>query len=120
MYIPKAFRIEDPQHIEAFLKDNPFAVLITADDGHIHATHLPILRFKNKRLYGHMAKANPQADIEENALSRPDSQVRMHTSIYPILTFRPGTTAPFIAGAASSLLKNPQKSGLYSKRWSNY
>lgn len=67
MYIPKAFRIEDPQHIEAFLKDNPFAVLITTDDGHIHATHLPILRFKDGKLYGHIAKANPQADIEENA-----------------------------------------------------
>ena len=67
MYIPKAFRIEDPQYIETFLKDNPFAVLITADDGHIHATHLPILRFKDGKLYGHIAKANPQADIEENA-----------------------------------------------------
>jgi len=67
MYIPKAFRMEDPHQREAFLKDNPFAVLITADDGHIHATHLPILRFKDGRLYGHMAKANPQADIAENA-----------------------------------------------------
>ena len=67
MYIPKAFRMEDPHQIEAFLKNNPFAVLITADDGHIHATHLPILRFKDGKLYGHMAKANPQADSEENA-----------------------------------------------------
>lgn len=67
MYIPKAFRIEDPQYIETFLRDNPFAVLITADDGHIHATHLPILRFKDGKLYGHMAKENPQTDIEENA-----------------------------------------------------
>jgi transcriptional regulator len=67
MYIPKAFRMEEPHRIEAFLKENPFAVLITADDGHIHATHLPIVRFKDGRLYGHLAKANPQADIAENA-----------------------------------------------------
>ena len=67
MYIPKAFRMEVPHQIEAFLKDYPFAVLITADDGHIHATHLQILRFKDGKLYGHIAKANPQADIEENA-----------------------------------------------------
>jgi transcriptional regulator len=67
MYIPQAFRMEDPHQIEAFLKDNPFAVLITADDGHIHATHLPILRFKDGKLYGHIAKANPQAEVAENA-----------------------------------------------------
>ena len=67
MYIPKAFKIEDPQHIEAFLNDHPFAVMITAGDGRIHATHLPILRFKDGKLYGHIARVNPQADIEENA-----------------------------------------------------
>lgn len=67
MYIPEAFRVEDPERIEAFIRDNPFAILISADNGNIHATHLPILRFKDGRLYGHMARANPQADIAETA-----------------------------------------------------
>jgi transcriptional regulator len=67
MYIPKAFRVEDSQQVEAFLTDNPFAILITADDGNINATHLPILRFKDGKLYGHMARANPQADVAETA-----------------------------------------------------
>ncbi len=67
MYIPEAFRVQDPLRIEAFIRDNPFAILITADDGNMNATHLPILRFKDGKLYGHMARANPQADTAETA-----------------------------------------------------
>jgi transcriptional regulator len=66
MYIPKAFKIEDQDLIDAFVADNPFATLITAFNGKIDATHLPIVRFSNGKYYGHVAKANPQAEIPEN------------------------------------------------------
>jgi transcriptional regulator len=66
MYIPKSFKIEDQELIDAFVADNPFATLITAFNGNIDATHLPIVRFRNGKYYGHVAKANPQAEIPEN------------------------------------------------------
>ncbi len=65
MYIPKAFRIENRDLIDAFVADNPFAILIGGLKGNIHATHLPILRLRDGKYYGHMAKANPQADIPQ-------------------------------------------------------
>ena len=65
MYIPKHFKIEDQEQIEKFITDNPFAILITACNGNIAASHLPIRRFKDGKLYGHLAKANPQTEISD-------------------------------------------------------
>ena len=65
MYIPKHFKIQDQEQIEKFMADNPFAILITASNGNIAASHLPIRRFNDGKLYGHLARANPQAEITE-------------------------------------------------------
>lgn len=65
MFIPNHFRIENRQQIEQFIDDHPFATLITASNGEIEASHLPICRFGDGKLYGHMARANPQANISE-------------------------------------------------------
>lgn len=60
MYIPEYHRIENPEITLAFIKANPFAILVSTNGG-MTATHLPILaREMNGKLIlqGHLAKAN--------------------------------------------------------------
>ena len=65
MYSPEAFKINDEKIIEDFIAKNPFAILTSENNGKIEITHLPINRFKDGKLYGHLAKANIHADIDE-------------------------------------------------------
>lgn len=62
MYIPEFNRIEDRDTTLAFLRANPFAILVSALDGLPFATHVP-LRARERSgqivLRGHLAKANP-------------------------------------------------------------
>ena len=44
---------------------NPFAILTSENDGKIEVTHLPINRFKDGKLYGHLAKANIHSSIDK-------------------------------------------------------
>lgn len=70
MYIPGAFRIEDPDLIARIVRENPFATLVTVSDGEPTATHLPILLAGPDLLVGHFAKANDQwRGFGENALA---------------------------------------------------
>ena len=48
------------------MADNPLATLITANDGNIAASHLPIRRFSDGSFYGHLVRVNSQAEISEN------------------------------------------------------
>lgn len=62
MYIPSAFKIEDPLLIHEIVRANSFATLVTTLDGEPWATHLPILLAEEEGtdiLVGHVAKANP-------------------------------------------------------------
>jgi transcriptional regulator len=62
VYIPEYHRIEDSQVTLAFIKANPFAILVSSNGG-MTATHLPVLaREVNGKLVlqGHLAKANDQ------------------------------------------------------------
>ena len=62
MYIPEFNRVEDRAVALAFMKANPFAVLISTADGVPFASHVPILAREvngQLRLRGHVAKANP-------------------------------------------------------------
>jgi transcriptional regulator len=62
VYIPEHFRVRDHAHAIAFMKANPFAILISTRDDGPFATHLPIsVRGTDDRLLlrGHVAKANP-------------------------------------------------------------
>jgi len=63
MYLPELFIITDLTIIEEFITNNPFASLASEYDGKIEITHLPINRFKDGNLYGHLAKANIHANI---------------------------------------------------------
>jgi len=69
MYIPPKFKLEDQNKILDYIREYPFATLITANNNSPVATHVPfILEQKNDKWYllGHMAKANPQWQLLEN------------------------------------------------------
>ena len=62
MYIPEFNRIEDRDTSLAFLRANPFAVLVSSLDGLPFATHVPLVARERSGqivLRGHVAKANP-------------------------------------------------------------
>ncbi len=62
MYIPEFNRQEDRSATVAFMRANPFAILVSTADGIPFATHLPLLVDEADDqivVRGHMAKANP-------------------------------------------------------------
>ena len=62
MYIPEHFRVEDRAAALAFMRANPFAILVSSASQSPFATHVPvIIRECGERLIirGHVAKANP-------------------------------------------------------------
>ncbi|HZD24935.1 MAG TPA: FMN-binding negative transcriptional regulator [Alphaproteobacteria bacterium] len=65
MYIPEAFREDDPARLAALMAQASFALVVTTEaDGVPFATHLPLLHEPaagaHGTLLGHMARANPQ------------------------------------------------------------
>jgi transcriptional regulator len=64
MYIPPAFREDDPAELYAIMRAAGFATLVTATPEGLAATPLPLLLDEAEGdhgvLYGHVAKANPQ------------------------------------------------------------
>jgi transcriptional regulator len=64
VYIPEHFRLRHPADAVAFMRANPFAILISSTDDGPFATHLPLFLRANEEnekvtLRGHVAKANP-------------------------------------------------------------
>lgn len=74
MYIPEFNRIDDKATVLAFMRDNPFAIVVSNNEGVPFATHIPVLVREQRDeilLIGHMAKANPhwkQFEREPEAL----------------------------------------------------
>jgi len=66
VYLPEAFKITDENIIEEFIEKNSFAILTSSSNGKIEVTHLPINRFEDGKLYGHLAKANIHSKIDES------------------------------------------------------
>jgi transcriptional regulator len=69
VYIPEHFRVRDHADAIAFMRGNPFAILISDTDDGPFATHLPLVirEIENGiRLRGHVAKANPHWQHLEN------------------------------------------------------
>ena len=64
MYIPKINKTENRETIYRFIKENPFAIIVSNHNGEIIATHMPVeLELNNEGVYvlrSHMAKQNPQ------------------------------------------------------------
>ncbi len=71
MYIPEHFRLRHDGDAIAFMRANPFAILISTIDAGPFATHLPLFVREDKEkvfLRGHVAKANPHwRDLERHA-----------------------------------------------------
>jgi transcriptional regulator len=62
VYIPEHFRLRHDEDAAAFMRANPFAILISSTDTEPFATHLPLsIRTQEEKviLRGHVAKANP-------------------------------------------------------------
>jgi len=61
MYIPNAFKIDDPELIREIVRANSFATLISTIEGEPFATHIPLLLGQEEGkdvLYGHVSRAN--------------------------------------------------------------
>ena len=74
MYVPASFAETDTTALHAFMRRNSFAVLTTHGEEGLAASHLPLLLDAEVgtrgRLYGHMARANPQwRQAESDALA---------------------------------------------------
>lgn len=62
VYIPEHFRVRHYEDTIAFMRANPFAILISSTDEGPYATHLPLFvdgSGEKLLLRGHVAKANP-------------------------------------------------------------
>jgi transcriptional regulator len=62
MYIPEHFRNEDPAKALAFMRANPFAILVSQTPTGPFATHVPVMIRESGDQFtirGHVAKANP-------------------------------------------------------------
>jgi transcriptional regulator len=62
MYVPEHFVVRDHAAALAFMRANPFTILVSSTDDGPFATHLPlVIREEGERLVlrGHVAKANP-------------------------------------------------------------
>jgi transcriptional regulator len=71
MYVPPHDRFDDAAALWEFLREHPFALLISAVDGVPLATSIPVTvsqEGSSLALRGHLARANPQADSLDGAL----------------------------------------------------
>lgn len=62
VYIPEHFRVEDTAIALAFMRANPFAIVVSASGPEPFASHVPVVireEGNQIRLRGHVAKANP-------------------------------------------------------------
>jgi transcriptional regulator len=62
VYVPEHFRVNDHADAIAFMRANPFAILVSSTDDGPFATHLPVFVSATEEqllIRGHVAKANP-------------------------------------------------------------
>jgi transcriptional regulator len=77
MYIPEFNRVEDTAAALAFMRANPFAILVSNDNNGPFATHLPVVITEiggKVILRAHVAKANPHWKV----LDQQESLVIFH------------------------------------------
>ena len=68
MYIPKLYRLESDEAVQ-IMRTYPFAILITMDNHHPIATHIPVeIREHDEKIYvtGHIAVGNMQKNTLDN------------------------------------------------------
>ena len=77
MYIPEFNRLEDQPVAVAFMRANPFAILVSNNDDTPFATHLPVIISEASRqimVRAHVAKSNPHWKM----LEQKDSLLIFH------------------------------------------
>ena len=72
MYTPSAFRVTETARLHTLMQRYPFALLLTAHNGEVTATHLPFMVDEKRSKYGtllaHMARANPHWQLFDGQL----------------------------------------------------
>ena len=75
MYIPEHFRVRDHADAIAFMRANPFVILVSNTSDGPFATHLPVVIREHENqliLRGHVARANPHwryLETDQNCLT---------------------------------------------------
>jgi transcriptional regulator len=78
VYVPEYNRIKDKAVALTFMRNHPFAILVSNSEGVPFATHIPVLvleRGDQVVLAGHVAKANPHWKLLEQ---EPETLVIFH------------------------------------------
>ncbi|EFH09225.1 FMN-binding negative transcriptional regulator, partial [Teichococcus cervicalis] len=90
MYVPPAFREDDPATLRAMMQAAGLATLVTATAEGLQATPLPLLlapeEGEHGTLYGHLARANPQwrlPALGEAMVLFPGPDAYVSPSFYP-------------------------------------
>jgi transcriptional regulator len=61
MFTPKLYQDNDAESIRRFISENGFAILVSTVEGHLWATHIPVLLSADgTKLHGHLSRANKQ------------------------------------------------------------
>jgi transcriptional regulator len=67
LYIPKYNKAANEHEIFRFMRENPFAIIVSTNEGKIIATHVPVEIEENdqnqKVIRTHIAKANPMEKL---------------------------------------------------------
>ncbi|HEY1040767.1 MAG TPA: FMN-binding negative transcriptional regulator [Bacteroidia bacterium] len=69
MYIPKEYKTNDLQYAMELIRGYAFGLLISSGDDYPFVTHLPFLSVEENgklRLFTHLAKVNPHANVLAN------------------------------------------------------
>ncbi len=87
MYTPKHFTVDDDEILHAVMRENSFAIMVTAVDGATTATHLPFSLDTGTAGHGvlqaHMARANPQWEAFADGIEAMVVFQGPHTYISP-------------------------------------
>ena len=71
LYVPPAFRLEDPDRLFEFIEQNAFATLVSSGTDGLQVSHIPFVAERDSsgkvRLLGHVARANAQWQALEAA-----------------------------------------------------
>ena len=72
LYVPRAFRVDEPASVDALIDEHPFATLITLASPEPFVSHVPMIRDRGDAgltLLGHFARANPHWENAAGAAS---------------------------------------------------
>lgn len=84
MYVPRKFLPSSPKLVTKFINDNGFATLISAREGQIIGSHIPLIlekRLEEYVLIGHISRANEQHQMFDGQSNLMAVFMEQHTYI---------------------------------------